>query len=190
MNPAKKAPPDADVTPPPGMRGKPPAFRKPPPAEAGAGDVTPKYAKGGAVGAPLADDEGRLARFGNLTAVEKARIRAQQQEELKSAESEKARPMPSKALDALTQAFGHPARKEGLAQAAREDTERRARRYQDAKARAEMSDDALSRENRLYGVDRKVKLKDNPIGMARGGAVGAKRGDGCCQRGYTKGKFV
>jgi hypothetical protein len=27
-------------------------------------------------------------------------------------------------------------------------------------------------------------------GYAKGGAVGAKRGDGCCQRGYTKGKFV
>ena len=51
MNPVKKAPPDADVTPPPGMRGKPPTFRKPPPAEAGAGDVTPKYAKGGSVSA-------------------------------------------------------------------------------------------------------------------------------------------
>jgi hypothetical protein len=25
---------------------------------------------------------------------------------------------------------------------------------------------------------------------AKGGAVGAKRGDGCCQRGHTKGKFV
>jgi hypothetical protein len=27
-------------------------------------------------------------------------------------------------------------------------------------------------------------------GYAKGGAVGAKRGDGCCQRGYTKGKLV
>jgi hypothetical protein len=52
---ASKAGGAGDVTPPPGMRGKPPTFRKPPPAEAGAGDVTPKYAKGGSVGAKRGD---------------------------------------------------------------------------------------------------------------------------------------
>jgi hypothetical protein len=54
-----------------------------------------------------------------------------------------------------------------------------------------MSNQELETEPSLYGTDRAIKLKDNPLKMAKGGSVGSasKRADGCAQRGKTKGKM-
>jgi hypothetical protein len=54
-----------------------------------------------------------------------------------------------------------------------------------------MSDQELENEPSLYGTDRVMKLKDNPLKMAKGGSVNSasKRADGCAQRGKTKGKM-
>jgi hypothetical protein len=140
----------------------------------------------------LADDESRMARFSNLTAAEKARIRAQQQEELKSTESQKTRPLGSRMLDAMYENLGTPAQREFTRKAAEEDAAQRSQRYEAAKARAGMSDEDLAKEPRLYGTDRKVKLADNPVGMKKGGAVrsASSRADGIAKRGKTRGRMV
>jgi len=140
---------------------------------------------------PIADDETRLAKFGNLTPDEKRKERAKQQAELESATSERERPLGSRIMDKLGAAFGQPANQKAHEQAAAEDTARRESRYQTAKQRAGMSDQELEKEPSLYGTDRSMKLKDNPLKMAKGGSVGSasKRADGCAQRGKTKGKM-
>jgi len=140
---------------------------------------------------PIADDETRMAKFGNLTPDEKRKERAKQQAELESATSERERPLGSRIMDKLGAAFGQPANQKVDAQAAAEDIARRESRYQTAKQRAGMSDQELEKEPSLYGTDRAMKLKDNPLKMAKGGSVGSasKRADGCAQRGKTKGKM-
>jgi len=140
---------------------------------------------------PIADDETRMAKFGNLTPDEKRKERAKQQAELESATSERERPLGSRVMDKLGAAFGQPANEKVREQAAAADTARRESRYQTAKQRAEMSDQELEKEPTLYGTDRVMKLKDNPLKMAKGGSVGSasKRADGCAQRGKTKGKM-
>jgi hypothetical protein len=140
---------------------------------------------------PIADDETRMAKFGNLTPDEKRKERAKQQAELESATSERERPLGSRIMDKLGAAFGHPANQKVNEQAAAEDTARRESRYQTAKQRAGMSNQELETEPSLYGTDRAIKLKDNPLKMAKGGSVSSasKRADGCAQRGKTKGKM-
>jgi len=140
---------------------------------------------------PIADDETRMAKFGNLTPDEKRKERAKQRAELESATSERERPLGSRIMDKLGATFGQPANEKVREQAAAADTARRESRYQTAKQRAEMSDQELEKEPTLYGTDRVIKLKDNPLKMAKGGSVGSasKRADGCAQRGKTKGKM-
>jgi hypothetical protein len=138
---------------------------------------------------PIADDETRMAKFGNLTPDEKRKERAKQQAELESATSERERPLGSRIMDKLGAAFGQPANQKAHEQAAAEDTARRESRYQTAKQRAGMSDQELEKEPSLYGTDRAMKLKDNPLKMAKGGSA-SSRADGCAQRGKTKGRFV
>ena len=132
------------------------------------GGAVKKFADGGALG----DDEGRLAKFRNLTPSEKAKIRSEQQAELSEATSNRKRPLSSRVVDKLYESLGNPTTQELTAKTAAEDTARRQTRYDDAKRRAAMSDEELDKEKRLYGVDRKVKLADNPHGMKNGGAVG------------------
>jgi hypothetical protein len=138
---------------------------------------------------PIADDETRMARFGNLTPDEKRKERAKQQAELESATSERERPLGSRIIDKMGLVLGHPANQKNEMIA--EDIARRESRYQTAKQRAGMSDQELEKEPSLYGTDRVMKLKDNPLKMAKGGSVGSasKRADGCAQRGKTKGKM-
>jgi len=141
---------------------------------------------------PIADDETRMAKFGNLTPDEKRKERAKQQAELESATSERERPLGKRIMDKLGAAFGQEANQKVHEQAAAEDTARRESRYQTAKQRAGMSDQELEKEPSMYSTDRVMKLKDNPLKMAKGGSVSSasKRADGCAQRGKTKGRIV
>ena len=140
---------------------------------------------------PIADDETRMAKFGNLTPDEKRRERTKRQVELESATSERERPLGKRIMDKLGAAFGQEANQKVNEQAAAEDTARRESRYQTAKQRAGMSDQELENEPSLYNTDKVMKLKDNPLKMAKGGSVSSasKRADGCAQRGKTKGKM-
>jgi hypothetical protein len=147
---------------------------------------------------PIADDETRMAKFGNLTPDEKRKERAKQKAELESATDERERPLGKRVMDKLGAAFGQEANQKANEQAAAEDIARRESRYQTAKQRAGMSDQELEKEPSLYATDRVLKLKDNPLKMAKGGAVkkmakggsASSRADGCAQRGKTKGRFV
>jgi hypothetical protein len=133
---------------------------------------------------PLKDDETRLARWDQMTAAEKARVRAQEKAALEKAESERKRPLSSRIMDGLFTPFQRAKEK------AAEDASRRESRYQDAKKEASKSDKDRTREvngfpSKLYSVDRKIKLR-------KGGSVSSasKRGDGCATKGKTKGRFV
>lgn len=143
--------------------------------------------------AELRDDETRLAKWRNLTADEKAAIRAEQQSAFKKAESERTRPLGSRILDTLQQNLpGNPARKKEVAQIAAEDQARRTKAYESAKTRAAMTDEDLDKESKLYGTSRTLKLADNQLkkgGKVKGYAKGGKI-DGCAQRGKTKGRVI
>lgn len=141
----------------------------------------------------LKDDETRLSRFNELSPARKAEIRAQQSADLSFAEKERKRPIGSRIIDAYYEL--NPVvptkRKEEERRAAAEDVSRREARYQTAKQRAEMSDDALANEKRLYGGDVR-KIRSGESLFKKGGYVSSasKRADGCAQRGKTKGKMV
>lgn len=123
----------------------------------------------------LGDDETRLARYSQLNAEEKARVRAEEKAKLKKATSERYRPLSSRIMDGL---FTPLQRAEEIAA---EDASRRESRYQDAKKEASKSD---KDRTKLYPVDRKIKLR-------KGGSVSAsRRADGCATKGKTKGRFV
>jgi hypothetical protein len=132
---------------------------------------------------PLKDDETRLASWDQMTAAEKARVRAREKAELEKAKSERKRPLSSRIMDGLFTPL------QRAKETAAEDASRRESRYQDAKKEASKSDKDRNREvngfpAKLYPVDRKIKLR-------KGGSVSAsRRGDGCATKGKTKGKFV
>ena len=131
----------------------------------------------------LGDDETRLARYSQLNAEEKARVRAKEKAELEKAKSERKRPLSSRIMDGLFTPL------QRAKETAAEDASRRESRYQDAKKEASKSDKDRSREvngfpAKLYPVDRKVKL------FRKGGSTASKRGDGCATKGKTKGKMV
>jgi hypothetical protein len=132
---------------------------------------------------PLKDDETRLASWDQMTAAEKARVRAREKAELEKAKSERKRPLSSRIMDGLFTPL------QRAKETASEDTSRRESRYQDAKKEASKSDKDRNREvngfpAKLYPVDRKIKLR-------KGGSVSAsRRGDGCATKGKTKGRFV
>lgn len=139
---------------------------------------------------PLKDDETRLARWDQMTAAEKARVRAQEKAALEEAESERKRPLSSRIADKLYDTLGRTADAKARAQAAQEDNKSRESRYQQAKKEASQSDKDRTRDvggitARRYGVDRPVKLR-------KGGSVSSasKRGDGCATKGKTRGKIV
>jgi hypothetical protein len=130
---------------------------------------------------PLKDDETRLARWDQMTAAEKARVRAREKAKLKEAESERKRPLSSRIMDGLFTPL------QRAKETAAEDASRRESRYQDAKKEASKSDKDRTREvngfpSKLYPVDRKIKLR-------KGGSVSAsRRGDGIARKGKTRGK--
>ena len=113
---------------------------------------------------PLKDDEGYLARWDQMTAAEKARVRAKEKAELEAAESERKRPLSSRIVDTLYDKLGRSADAKARFEAAREDMQRRESRYQEAKREASQSDKDRMRTvdgvmlARRYGVDRPVKL--------------------------------
>jgi hypothetical protein len=132
---------------------------------------------------PLKDNESRLASWDQMTAAEKARVRAREKAELEKAKSERKRPLSSRIMDGLFTPL------QRAKETAAEDASRRESRYQDAKKEASKSDKDRNREvngfpAKLYPVDRKIKLR-------KGGSVSAsRRGDGCATKGKTKGRFV
>ena len=135
--------------------------------------------------AELKDDETRLAKFGALSPERKAAIRAAQQEELKAATKERTRPMGSRVLDTMSQAFGSAKGAEASRQRAAEDTARRERRFQEAQGAANMSDEDMDKQPRMYG--------DTKVHKFAGGGVtksASSRADGCCKRGKTRGKVL
>ena len=132
--------------------------------------------------AELKDDETRLAKFGALSPERKAAIRAAQQEELKAATKERTRPMGSRVLDTMSQAFGSAKGAEMSRQSAAEDAARRERRFQEAQDAASMSDEDMDKQPRMYGDTKVHKL-------AKGGTA-SSRADGCCKRGKTRGKML
>ena len=130
---------------------------------------------------PLKDNESRLASWDQMTAAEKARVRAREKAELEKAKSERKRPLSSRIMDGLFTPL------QRAKETAAEDASRRESRYQDAKKEASKSDKERNREvngfpAKLYPVDRKIKLR-------KGGSV-SKRADGCATKGKTKGRFV
>jgi hypothetical protein len=131
----------------------------------------------------LGDDETRLARWDQMTAAEKARVRAREKAELGKAESERKRPLSSRIMDGLFTPLQRAKEK------AAEDASQRESRYQNAKKEASMSDKDRTRDvggftARMYPVDRKIKLR-------KGGSVSSasKRADGCATKGKTRGKM-
>ena len=137
---------------------------------------------------PLKDNESRLASWGQMTAAEKARVRAREKAELEKAKSERKRPISSRIADSFYK-MGPPFVANPRAKEAAEDISRRESLYREAKKEASKSDKDRNREvngfpAKLYPVDRKIKLR-------KGGSVSAsRRGDGCATKGKTKGKFV
>lgn len=137
----------------------------------------------------LGDDETRLARWDQMTAAEKARVRAREKAELKEAESERKRPLTTRVVDTLYDKLGRTADAKARAKEAKVDNQYRANRYEEAKREASRSDaDRATREGPLgvtrYPVDRPVKLR-------KGGSVSAsRRGDGIARKGKTRGKMV
>ena len=137
---------------------------------------------------PLRDDETYQARWDQMTAAEKARVRAKEKAELKAAESERKRPLSSRIVDTLYDKLGRSADAKARLEAAREDMQRRESRYQEAKKEASQSDKDRMRTvdgvmlARRYGVDRPVKL------FRKGGSTASKRADGIAQKGKTRGK--
>jgi|Laugrefa1bdmlbdn_1035148.scaffolds.fasta_scaffold33002_3 hypothetical protein len=121
----------------------------------------------------LGDDETRLARWDQMTAAEKARVRAREKAELKEAESERKRPLSSRIMGGLFTPL------QRAKEVAAEDTSRRESRYREAKETTSKSD---KDRTKLYPVDRKIKLR-------KGGSVSAsRRGDGIARKGKTRGK--
>ena len=129
----------------------------------------------------LGDDETYVARLDQMTAAEKASVRAREKAKLEKAKSERKRPLSSRIMDGLFTPL------QRAAEIAAEDASRRESRYQDAKKEASQSDkDRASREGtfggRRYTLDRQVKLR-------KGGSVSAsRRGDGIARKGKTRGK--
>jgi hypothetical protein len=129
----------------------------------------------------LGDDETYQARWDQMTAAEKARVRAREKAELEKAKSERKRPLSSRIMDGLFTPL------QRAKEIAAEDASRRESRYQDAKKEASQSDkDRVTGEGplgvRRYGLDRPVKLR-------KGGSVSAsRRGDGIARKGKTRGK--
>ena len=132
---------------------------------------------------PLKDNESRLASWDQMTAAEKARVRAREKAELEKAKSERKRPLSSRIMDGLFTPL------QRAKETAAEDASRRESRYQDAKKKASQPDKDRSRKvngfpAKLYPVDRNVKL------FRKGGSTASKRADGCATKGKTKGRFV
>jgi hypothetical protein len=134
----------------------------------------------------LGDDETRLARYSQLNAEEKARVRAKEKAVLEKAKSERERPLSSRIMDRYYK-MGPSFVANPRAKEAAEDTSQRESRYQDAKREASKSDKDRNREvngfpAKMYPVDRKIKLR-------KGGSVSAsRRGDGIARKGKTRGK--
>ena len=131
---------------------------------------------------PLKADETRMARWDQMTAAEKARVRAKEKAALKEAEGERKRPLLSRIADGYVNTFGSNADAKSRKESARRDISEREGRYQSAKKRASRSDKDRTGPMELYGVDRVLK-------MAKGGSV-SKRADGCAVKGKTRGKMV
>ena len=141
-----------------------------------------------AIVADLKDDETRMARFNSLSPERKAEIRAQQQAELTAATKERQRPLTSRFLDMGSSLFAPQKRAEDIKRMAAEDIAAREARFQRAKTAAEMSDEQLDAQQKMYGDTKVHKLKDQQF--SKGGKVKAFRGDGIAKRGKTKGRFV
>ena len=144
----------------------------------------------------LADDETYLKKYDNLSRGEKQALDLAKRARLREAQSEvdagdsfvqRGKDVTGGIMRSLA---GSPSAKrqqdEADALTAKRESERQ-RRLQEAKDSA----DYKERDQSLYGSDTSGKVKDNMLGMKKGGKVSSasSRADGIAQRGKTRGKM-
>jgi hypothetical protein len=144
----------------------------------------------------LADDETYLKKYDNLSRGKKQELDLAKRARLKDAQAEaeagdsafqRGKDVAGRVIRSLA---GSPSAKrqqdEADALTAKRESERQ-RRLQEAQDSANYKE----RDQSLYGSDTSGKIKDNMLGMKKGGKVSSasSRADGIAQRGKTRGKM-
>jgi hypothetical protein len=144
----------------------------------------------------LADDEGFLKKYDNLSRGEKQQLDLDKRRRLKEAQAEadagdsfgqRAGNIAGRVLRSAASLTGSPIpardQQEANTVTAKRESDRQ-RRLQEAKKSANYEE----RERTLYGSSTPGKLKDNFLPFKKGGSV-SSRADGIAQRGKTKGRM-
>jgi hypothetical protein len=148
------------------------------------------------VATKLADDEGFLKKYDNLSRGEKQQLDLNKRQRLKEAQAEadagdsfgqRAGDIAGRVLRGAASLTGSPIpareQQEANTETAKRESNRQ-RRLQEAKNSANYEE----RGRTLYGSSTPGKLKDNPLPFKQGGSV-SSRADGIAQRGKTKGRM-